>query len=420
MNDYKTKSVCVYDQGLFAGMALRLAEFFGKVYYYSPWQNPFPSSNPRLIGYGFDNIERTNHFFDIVDDVDLFVFPDVFDGDLQCHLDRLGKRVWGSRKGEELELYRPESKIAMENMGIAIGNYIVIRGLPQLRTYLKGHDNQWVKLSVTRGDFHTFHAKNYKIVEPRLDELEWKLGAKKYIMEFIVESSIDNAVEIGSDLYCIDGVYPNAGVCGIEIKDAAYLAAFKDYKDMPSQVTGVNDKLAPALQAYKYRNFISTEIRVTEDGTPYMLDLAARAGSPPSELFMNMFENFADIIWQGAGGVCIDPIPVAKFGVELMIHSEWAGDTNWQAVHFPDKLKDKITLKNFARINGNHYVVPQNYPLPEIGSVIAMGNSLEEAIETIKEYAELIESYDLVLHPEALDEAQNEIDKLTAWGIKLI
>ena len=119
MENSKDKKVCVYDNGLFVGMAGKLAESFGKVYYYSPWKNAFPKSNARLVGQGFEMIERVNNFFDVVDLCDLFVFPDVYDGDLQLYLEKQGKRVWGSRKGEELELYRDEAKKHMEKLGIA-------------------------------------------------------------------------------------------------------------------------------------------------------------------------------------------------------------------------------------------------------------------------------------------------------------
>ena len=419
MNESKTKSVAVYDLGLYVGLALKLAESYGKVFYYSPWASPFPKTNPRLIGSGFDTIERTNNFFDIIDDVDLFVFPDVYCGDIQVHLDKLGKRVWGSRKGEELELFRKESKEYMKKIGLDIGPYAVIIGLPALREYLKANDNQWVKVSVTRGDFETFHAKTYALVEPRLDQLEWLLGAQKNIMEFVVEEAIDDAVEVGSDTYCVDGVFPSRGICGIEMKDKGYLAVFKDVAEMPESITGVNNKLSETLRKYKYRNFISSELRVTPDGTPYVIDPCMRCGSPPSELYMNMFSNLAEIIWEGAGGVCIDPEPTAKFGIELMIHSQWAAE-NWQAVNFPEELRNNIVLKNFARIEDHYYVVPQHFGLPEVGSVIATGETMEEAIETVTKYAEQIESYDLTIFSDVIQDAQEQLAKLETQGIKVI
>jgi hypothetical protein len=62
-----------------------------------------------------------------------------------------------------------------------------------LRKHLKANDDQWVKISGTRGDMETFGAKSYEKVEPRLDELEHNLGALKKVMKFTVEQGINDA-----------------------------------------------------------------------------------------------------------------------------------------------------------------------------------------------------------------------------------
>ena len=415
--DYKDKTICVYDNGLFVNMAGKLAESFGKVYYYSPWKNAFPKSNARLVGQGFDMIERVNNFFDVVDLCDLFVFPDVYDGDLQLYLEKQGKRVWGSRKGEELELYRDEAKRHMAGLGIAIGEYQVITGIQNLRKYLKENNNQWIKVSITRGDFESFHSPWYSVVEPRIDELEYKLGAKKNIYQFIVEDGIENAVEIGYDGYCIDGQFPTKGICGIEIKDKGYLAYFKNYNEIPVEITEANGKIADTLKQYRYRNFISSEIRVTEE-TNYMLEWCTRNGSPPSELYMEMFSNIADIVWNGAEGVCIDPEPAGMFGAELLIHSKWA-EKSWQEITFPEEFKNNISFRNVTKIDGKYYTVPQENEVAEIGAIVAVGDTIDEVVKKVCSIAEQIESYDLTIFPETFDDAFKELKKLETWGINL-
>lgn len=411
MNNYKTKSCCVYDYGLYVELACKLSESFGQVYYYTPWQSPFPISNHQLPGYGLKNIERINHFWDIVDDVDLFVFPDVYCGDIQVHLDKMGKRVWGSKKGEELEMYRKESKNYMRSIGILIGDFEIVKGTDNLRKYLKSHPKQYVKISSTRGDFETFYAKNYKQIEPRIDEIEWHLGAKKYIMEFIVEKEISPAVETGYDGYCIDGQFPNASLWGIEVKDKGYVGKFVSNETMPEQVREYNDKISDTMKKYKYRNFMSTEIRVDKAGNGYMIDPANRLGSPPSELYTSMFKNLADIIWEGSGGKCIDPVVDEEYGIEVMLSSKWA-DNNWQPISFPEEIRSYIKLRNLAMINGDYYVVPQGSGHSEIGAIISTGKSFEEAKEKIKEYAEKISSFDLTINVDAIDDAEEEFDKL--------
>ena len=95
MGDYKSKSIMVYDNGLFVELALKLSKTFGKVYYYSPWKNGFPKSNAALPGTGFPEITRVNNFFDYIKDSDCFVFPDIYDGDLQLYLKNQGHPVFG-------------------------------------------------------------------------------------------------------------------------------------------------------------------------------------------------------------------------------------------------------------------------------------------------------------------------------------
>ena len=418
MNDYKTKSCLIWDNGVFTELAVMLAKSFGKTYYYTPWENGFPSSRQRLIGYGLDGVTRVNNFWDYVEDADIIVFPDVYAGDASLHLSNMGKAVWGSRKGEELELYRSKSKEYLQSIGIPIGEYEVIIGINSLRQYLRENDNQFVKVNM-RGDSESFHALNYKLIETRLDALEHTLGASKYIMEFVVEDAIDGAVEIGSDMYCIDGQYPTVSLCGIEIKDRGYIGMIRDYKDMPVEITSFNEMISDTLKRYQYKNFISTELRVTEDRVPYIIDCTQRAGSPPSEIYINMFKNLADIIWEGAHGRCIDPICDDKYALELTVQSSWA-DENWVMVQFPDELRDAFKFRDLCKIEGNYYVIPQTSGHGEIGSIVATGNSFDEVYEKIKEYSDMIKGYGLSVCLEVIDEAQEEIDKVRDFGIDLL
>jgi hypothetical protein len=417
LQDYSSKSVLVYDYGTFVEFAITLSKHFGKTYYHSPWESSFPKSNDVLVGYGLPGIERVNSFFDVVNDVDLFVFPDIYGGSLQVYLDSIGKRVWGSRYGEGLEIYREEAKEYMSSMEIPIGKYNIVVGLDALREYLQDHENQWVKIEFTRGDMETFDSKNYDLIEPKLDELEHTLGAKKEIMKFIVEDAIPDAVEIGYDGYTIDGQFPTQGMWGIEIKDKGYVGVFSKYSDMPKPVTDINAKLAAALKEYRYRNFFSTEMRLTmKDRVPYVIDPCCRAGSPPSELYQKLYTNLPDIIWYGAEGKVIDPIPAGKYGAEIMIHSTWA-EKNWQAINFPEELRDNIKFRNLTIINDKYYVIPERVGLPEIAAVVAIGDDLDEVIEEVKGYAEKVEGYYIDIFPDALDTAHDEIEKLKKVGI---
>ena len=422
LQSYSTKSVCVYDSGQFIELAITLSKSFGRVYYSCPWRDGVPNSNLRTIGDGVPGLIKIQNFFDIVDDVDLFVFPENYWGDLQTHLVSLGKRVWGSRHGDELELYRDDAKRYFKKVSLPVGKYEVVTGLASLRRYLKANDNQHVKINVTRGDTESFHAKTYRLIESKLDEMEHTLGAKKFIMDFIVEAGIDDVIsEVGYDGYAIDGQFPSVSLVGPEIKDKGYVGCMVDYDDLPDEVTLINDKLSDALEKYEYRNFLSTEIRITKDKTPYLIDLTCRSPSPPGELYMLMWENLPDILWHGAAGKCIDPKYKHKWGAHLVICSDRT-EKGWLTVDFPNKYRDNIKFRNLCRIEGQYWVVPKNVEWPEFASVVTQADSLDDAIEECKEIAEQIQGEGIEVFPEALDKAKEEFSKLkelmsTKWDL---
>jgi hypothetical protein len=407
----KSKTALIYDNGIFAELAVTLAKSFGRVIYYTPWTSGMPKSNPLMIGYGLEGVERVASPWGVFDEVDLWIFPDVYEGELQEYLVKQGKRVWGCRMGAELEIDRPKSKEQSRKLGIDIGPYKVVKGLDALRKHLKANDDQWVKISGTRGDMETFGAPTYARVETRLDELEHNLGAMKKVMEFTVEQGIPDAIETGYDGYVIDGEYPKGAMTGVEIKDEAYVMKVTSYAKLPKQVQSVNDKLKPALKRYGYRGFISTEVRCTKDGKAYLIDPCCRLGSPPSELYQNLIANIAEVMWYGAEGTLIEPEFKAKWGAEVLLISEWA-DQNWQHITFPRSIRQNVKLRNFCRIEGEYYVIPQSTGSAEIGAVVAMGETADAAIAEVKRLAELIEGHLLDKPVDALDQAREQLEKV--------
>lgn len=394
MTDLSSKTICICDRGLFTTWALKMTEYFGRVLYWCDYKNAFPTSKQYMIGEGLDGVERVHHLFDMVDEVDVFAFPDVYDGDLQVHLREMGKPVWGSGKGEELELHRWETKGLLEEIGLPVQNVERIIGIDNLREYLMENDNKYVKVSMLRGDFETFHHETYDLTEPRLDEIDTRLGANKHSKEFIVEDAIDDASEIGYDGYTIDGNFPRLGIQGYEIKDVSYIGAIRPYSSLPKQVRIVNEKLSPVFANYQYRGFWSSEIRVPKDGKPYLTDPCCRAGSPPSELYQEMYSNWGEIIWGGAHGELVEPKSVAKFGIEVLIHSQWA-DQHWQAVYFPSELRKWVKLRNLCQIGDIWHVAPQTVGLPEIGAVVAVDDTILGCIRKVREYCDQVKGYSI-------------------------
>lgn len=418
LQDYSNKVVTVVDNGIFIELAIRLSEYFGKVNYFMPWVNAFPKTNQILPGYGIKGLTKVERLFDVYKETDLFVFPDIYMGDVQLKMVEDGKRVFGSRDGERLEVYRDEAKELFKSLKLPVGKYKVVIGLDALREYLKKHENVYVKINKTRGDMETFDSKNYKLIEPRLDELEWILGAKKKIMKFIIEDAIDNSIEIGYDGYSIDGEYPSIASFGIEIKDCGYLGVFKDYKDFPFVLTSFNTAISPWMKEKQYRNFFSTENRIVSKNLAYMTDACCRAGSPPSETYQNNYKNLPDIIWYGTEGIMISPEIKYKYVSEIMIHSQWA-DKNWQPIQFPDTIRKNLKFRNLAVIENEYYVVPQVVGLPEIGAVVAGADTIGEAFKKVLTYAKQVEGYFIESKDESLEKVTESINKLKTFGIAI-
>lgn len=414
----KSLTALVVDNGLFVGFALRIAPHFKHLMYWTPWQSAFPKSNQLLPGDGFDEMERVKNLFDAIEKADLVIFFDVYWGDLQEKLVREGKSVWGSRKGELLELNRMRSKKLLKEYGIQPSPAVAIHGLEDLRNYLKDHENVFVKISSNRGDFETFESKRYDLSEPKLDQLEHQLGAKKLIAEFVVEAAIEPAQEWGIDAFTIDGQWPIRTFSGFECKDVAFIGRVMEWDAIPQYLRDPNEKLSPFFEKHQYRGFFSTELRITPERETFLIDPCCRLPSPPNEIQQMVFDNWAEIIAAGANGQMVEPNTVHKYGVCAMIHSSFA-DQNWQSLKFPEDVRPFVKLRNHCKIDGVDYVVPQAVGLPEVGAVIGLGETLDEAMEHLKENAAQVEGYYLEIKTESLDGMLETCEAGKSLGIDL-
>jgi hypothetical protein len=296
---------------------------------------------------------------------------------------------------------------------------IEIKGLDKLRDHLKKNENKWIKVDCFRGTFESFHAINYRLTEPVLDELEWKLGPYKNEVVFIVEDAIDgnDVVEVAFDGYSIDGEYPDKTCFGYEVKGVSYASRVKKYKDLSPIITDFNAAISPTLKKYQYRNFISPEIRVGKDNVAYMIDFCCRMPSPISELYHELMTNLPEIIWYGAEGKIVQPVFCAEYGMTVVIHSDWA-EKNWQAIYFPPEIRQWVKLRNFCKINGDYYIVPYADGSVNIGAIVAIGSSIDECVKKLKSYADKVEGYRINIETGSLEQAQEYIKKGEALGIK--
>lgn len=408
----KDRSILIYDFGLFSSLAERLARDFGQVGYFVPHETSFSDGREYVLGMGLKGVTRVHQWDDAVDDYDLLCFPDVLCGDLQEYYRRAGYTVWGAGYGGELELLRWKTKQRLHQLGLPVNQCVKVLGTEALRDYLKSHDDQFVKVSTFRGLGETWHAVNYTLACGYIDEFEAKYGAMKLITEFIVESAIPDCEEIGYDGYCIDGKFPATSVWGVEKKDEAYFGKVVSQDDLPPGAQRINDALASVLAEFKYRQFFSTEIR-EKNGQPYLIDITARMASPGGEVYTELYGNLAEIIWQGARGVLVEPEFTGQYGAQILLNSKWA-EEHWMPVQFPEEIRPWVKLYNHCRIEGVDYTVPQLARMKQVGSVVAIGDDPEEVCETCKERAEAVRGFDLERETDALDCAREDVEALSA------
>jgi hypothetical protein len=415
--DYSKYTCCCVDNGLFAECARTLSRSFKTVFYTSPWIADFPSSSKTEIGEGFPEYERVKDIWDIIDEVDLFVFPDLHNGPLQEYLVSQGKRVWGARMGDELETERTEAKDYFAKLGIPQAPYEVIQGMTALRKFLKGRDDKvWVKISLTRNDTETFPIEGYEGSKNRLDKFEAELGPAAEQMEFIVEDDLPDTLDIAIDTYCIDGKFPKQALLGTEKKDEGYICAVKDWGKMPSQLTEIYETLAPTLQKYSYRNVLSLESRMGQD-TTYLCDPCCRGGSPPFELQLNLIENLAEIMWEGAGGKMVEPKFAGKYGCQIIIESKWSIN-NPLLVEFPSKYREQIKFRYATMFGKDLWIMPQKSDTPGFASIVTTGDTLDTCFEEAKEIGEQIKGIGIETHIGSMDGLKSNLEQFAEWGVK--
>lgn len=409
----KDKTCLVFDTGGYVEVAKTLSKYFKKVYYYTKWEVGFPTSNDTIVGSGFEEFERINHFFDYVDKVDCFVFTDIYNGDLQEYLVKQGKRVWGAKEGDTLEISRYEFFMYLEKLGLPIPPTQLVVGVDNLRRELKKQEDVYVKVdSIFRGEIETFHHINYDITEPILDKLEYKVGVRKNDIKFIVQKPVPCKAEIGYDGYCINGKFPDECLFGIEVKDKGYIGEVRKYSDIPKEIKYINDALAKTLKEYNYCGAFHTEIRVGEDDKPYLIDITCRFGAPPSAVLLELIDNWGEIIYEGANGTLIQPVFKAKFGAEVIGLSDFAKEGNFAQVLFPEDEYQWVKQPYSCVVNGKTYVVPQTWLNSRVCEVVAIGDDLESTIKELQDRCGKIQGHQLTLDCSVLNDAITELKSL--------
>ena len=403
------RTALVIDNGLFQSFAYTLTRYYEKVLYWRPWIGTFAHPNDLHIGSGYD-FERIQNYDDYFEDDSVtWIFPDIYYASLQSWLRDQGKPVWGAGNGEELELLRAEAKELMKSVGIPVQPWEVVKGMKELRSFIQKNPGWHIKVSTVRGLTESFHAIDYDLVKPKLDSIEHELGGRAEVQEFVCEQGIPDAIESGYDGYCINGKFPKFASVGIEVKDAGFCTKIVPYNMIPSPVRMVNDKMAPVLKRYGYCGSLSTEVRI-KGQKGYCIDFTCRSASPAGECLQELFLNFGEIIEGGANGELVEPIIKHRFAAQAILTSSFA-DENWLPIEIDPKIRQFVKLYHSCKVGDKEFIVPGEYDMSEIGSIVATGNTIDEAIKKVAEYAEEVKAFQLKCNTEAMQKAKADLLK---------
>ena len=414
------KTCLVYDHaGLYVHVALALAKGFDRVLYFSEWRDAFSTSKGRLIGDGFEEIERIRDFEVGIGESDIVVFPDMGRYSLQEYLRSQGLPVWGMGQAEMLE----DDKIffhhwLMSRKALPKPEMWQIEGVEALEQFMRDQEDRFIK-SNDRGDFETYHHRNWKLSEPWFHDLMAKIGPYKNVVEMIAQAPVEG-IEVGYDGYLIDGDYPPTAQLGFECKNKGYIARLLPYSDLPEPIILVCQEVAEwAHQELEFnsRGMFSSEVRLKDAKTGYFIDPTMRFGIPPSSCQSVAWQNWAEIMWNGARGVLVDIDCPYRYVAELELSSDWAAQ-HFMPVYWPKEHDGLVTLTRWHRFEGNNYVVPTGSMegSANVGAAIGMGNTMEEAEQMAIEVAESIEAFDVTFDAAAFEKLDKELDAYAKMG----
>lgn len=466
-DNLKNKTALVFDFGLFTELAVALKRTgFGRVLYFVPWQDDFPSSMKQKIGLDFDGLERIQNFDEWVDKADIIVSFDTYCGDKVNQWRKIGKRVWGAGSAETMELERWKMRRMQEAIGLPTQMSTRIKSLDDLVTYFQGVKNEikdwfgkedkdiakkrlnyilgkynnfskdflcggnlrdvvsdlyngarnkYVKANM-RGDIESFFAPDYESSLSKFNSLAEKFGhrADSKEVEFIIEE-MKTGVEPGFDGIQIDGNYLSPTIYGYERKGSGYIGRICKYEELPNPIRFLNEKLSIIFKKFRpTRCFFSNEFIVGADKKPYLIDPTVRNPAPVgSAIYSELIENLADIVWYGANGESVAPIMKYKYCAGVSFDSQW-GEEHELEVEFPPELRRWVKMRKCYCKNGKYYAVPG---FSSICSVIALGNSIDEVVNLVRSRAEKVKAYELQTETGGLDKVKEEIEKGKKFGI---
>lgn len=404
-------TACVVDKGLFTHIALCMAEQCKRVYYTGPPEQVMRRLQDDVIGDGFENIIRIESLWDVEDECDIFVFPDIGFGGEQKKLKRDGRNVFGHMRGDCFEVMKGQFLDKLEDLDMEVPPHEVVIGFDALIEHLKDKKEKWIKLSKWRGDWETFKWRN-----PVLD-LTYLIGHPlnrcplRNALTFYVFDKIDSPIEDGIDSCSIDGRWPKTVLHAMEKKDKSLIGGMQLMSDISPEIRRVNEKWGPVLGKFGYRGFFSTEVR-----PPNFIDPTCRAGSPPSQLQTALIKNLPEVIYGGALGEVVEPEFDDVMGAQVLVTTDKEKE-DWLTFDMPDELREHVKASFCFEFEGRLCLTP-NLLENCAGWLVATGKDIAQVVERLKELKSLLpDGFDCDIT--SLSDLLDEIEKAKEHGIEL-
>ena len=173
----------------------------------------------KLLGSGFEGVEKIDSIDDMQDEIDIFVFPDIYFTPMANRLKSEGKKVWGSGDMEMVERDRDYFMELVKEAGLPFPPTKLFDDIDKLFNYLDGVDEKvFIKLSEYRGLAETWKWIDSRFNQSLRNKIEGRLGPLKNKVKYQVQSNIDTVIEWGKDRFMIGSKYPEQCHFGFEQK----------------------------------------------------------------------------------------------------------------------------------------------------------------------------------------------------------
>jgi len=370
--------ILIFDTGFATEHAKRLERDGHQVRFFTFWAGEgFPKFKAYAPGLGL--VEKPLYFFENINWADIIMIPDIGIGDLAEMLKKMGKPVWGAGKAEILEIHRAESLKIMDKLGIVYPFSKVCNGFKELRDYLETAKDKYVKFDVFRGDVETFWLSEMnEKARLKLDELELGFGPFADDQKFVVQDRLEG-VEVGFDLIFDGSDFSRPYLYGYEAKGTGcYIGRYA--QELPEPIRNVAEKIIPFLKENDYRGAISNEGIVGEDKIMKVIDWCTRFPYPLSAIYTEAIENYSEVIINVTNKKPTDLKVRYPYVASMAMESQKAV-TSWLGMTFKPEFRNKLKLRLGAQKDDIYWAVPG---FSSVLVVIGMGNTVEEAIEDIK------------------------------------